>query len=206
MHLDLPLIGILRGIEGGFFREVMHASYSAGLQALEITMNTDGAADILESCRAEVPPGKLLGMGTVRNMEEAKLAIDSGAMFLVSPNTDTGVIEYAGARDIPVIAGAFTPTEVYGAWMAGAGMVKVFPCGVVGPAYIKELRGPFDRIPLVAVGGVTIKNLRDYFMAGASGVGVGTTLFGREALAGKDLGALTKNVGSFIETLKGAIS
>jgi 2-dehydro-3-deoxyphosphogluconate aldolase/(4S)-4-hydroxy-2-oxoglutarate aldolase len=142
MDLDVPVIGILRGIDRGFFPDVMAASFAAGLQALEITMNTDGVADIVSRCRPEVPEGKLLGVGTVRNPAEARIAIEAGAMFLVTPNTDTRVIEYAAARDIPVIAGAFTPTEVYNAWAAGAAMVKIFPCGVVGPGYIRELRGP----------------------------------------------------------------
>jgi 2-dehydro-3-deoxyphosphogluconate aldolase/(4S)-4-hydroxy-2-oxoglutarate aldolase len=199
MDLDVPVIGILRGIDGGFFPDVMAASFAAGLQALEITMNTDGVTDIVSRCRPEVPEGKLLGVGTVRNPAEARIAIGAGAMFLVTPNTDTRVIEYAAARDIPVIAGAFTPTEVYNAWAAGAAMVKIFPCGVVGPGYIRELRGPFDHIPMVAVGGVSLENLKDYFRAGAAGVGVGPALFGADALVDGNLKDITENVGRFVD-------
>lgn len=198
MQLEAPVIGILRGIDGGFFREVMAVSFAAGLQAIELTMNTKGAAGIISRCRAEVPEGKLLGIGTVRNREEAEEAIGAGAMFLVTPNTDTRVIEYGVAKNIPVIAGAFTPTEIYRAWSAGATMVKVFPCGVVGSGYIREIRGPFDRIPLVAVGGVTLENLGDYFKAGANGVGVGTSLFGAESLREKDLDQISENIGRFV--------
>ena len=206
MDLDVPVVGILRGIDGNFFHDVMEVSFAAGLQALEITMNTEGVADIVSRCRPEVPEGKLLGVGTVRNPAEARIAIEAGAMFLVTPNTDTRVIEYAAARDIPVIAGAFTPTEVYNAWAAGAAMVKIFPCGVVGPGYIRELRGPFDHIPMMAVGGVTLENLRDYFRAGAAGVGVGSALFGAEALLERNLGKITKNVGRFVGALTEAVS
>lgn len=198
MDLDVPVVGILRGIDGGFFHEVMEASFAAGLQALEITMNTDGVADIVSRCRSEVPAGKLLGVGTVRDLAEAEIAIGAGAMFLVTPNTDTKVIEYARAREIPVIAGAFTPTEVYNAWAAGAAMVKIFPCGVVGSGYIRELRGPFDQIPMVAVGGVTLTNLKDYFRAGATGVGVGSALFGTRALLERSLERISENVGRFV--------
>ena len=206
MQLTIPVIGILRGVEGAFFREVMHVSFSAGLQALEITMNTDDAVEILSSCRHEVPDGKWLGMGTVRNLDEARQAIGAGAMFLVTPNTDTTVIDYAVQQGIPVIAGAFTPTEVYNAWSAGAAMVKVFPCGPVGPAYISELKGPFDDIHLLAVGGVNMENLADYFKAGVSGVGVSSALFGSVALAEKDSGQVGLNVGSFVVALEDCIS
>ena len=112
--------------------------------------------------RPNLPAGKLLGMGTIRNLDEARKAVTAGAMFLVTPNTDAAVIAYAAERRVPVIAGAFTPTEVYAAWSAGAAMVKVFPCGAYGPGYIRDLRGPFDQIPLVAVGGVTRENVKAY--------------------------------------------
>jgi 2-dehydro-3-deoxyphosphogluconate aldolase/(4S)-4-hydroxy-2-oxoglutarate aldolase len=204
MKLDVPLIGILRGVEGSFFKELMQVSFAAGLQAIEITMNTPGAADIVARCRGMVPENRYLGVGTVRCLEEAKVAVDCGAMYLVTPNTDVKVIEFAGDKNVPVIAGAFTPTEVYKAWSAGADMVKVFPCGVFGPEYIKELRGPFDHIPMVAVGGVNIHNIREYMECGAAGVGIGSSLFGRDFLADKDLEGAAGNVRKFIEVLGGS--
>ena len=201
MQLAVPVIGILRGIDEEFFRALMPVAFGAGLTALEITMNTPDAAGIVARCRAEVPSGKLLGMGTIRNIAEAEAAIAAGAMFLVTPNTDIKVIELAKRHQLPIIAGAFTPTEVYAAWAAGADLVKVFPCGVVGPAYIRELRGPFEQIPLVAVGGVNLNNLGDFFAAGAAGVGVGTSLFGQGALAEHDLAGLAANVCRFLAAL-----
>ena len=198
MQLNTPVIGILRGIDPGFFRDIMHASFAVGLKAIELTMNTAGAEQVVSSLRSEVPEGNLLGMGTIRNPDEAKRAIDAGAMFLVTPNTDEKVIEYAKSCDIPIVSGALTPTEVYRAWSAGADMVKVFPCGAFGPRYIKDLLGPFDDIPLVAVGGVSIDNLKDYFDAGAKAVGVGPSLFGAEALRKKDIEKLSENVKAFM--------
>jgi 2-dehydro-3-deoxyphosphogluconate aldolase/(4S)-4-hydroxy-2-oxoglutarate aldolase len=149
MNLEVPVIGILRGVDSDFFTRVMETSFASGLQAIEITMNTDNALNIVSSNIPQVPSGKLLGMGTIRNLDEAKKAVDAGAMFLVTPNTDSEVIEYAKANSVPIIAGALTPTETYNAWAAGADMVKVFPCRPFGPDYIKELRGPFEHIPLV---------------------------------------------------------
>jgi 2-dehydro-3-deoxyphosphogluconate aldolase/(4S)-4-hydroxy-2-oxoglutarate aldolase len=139
-------------------------------------------------------------MGTIRNLDEAKGAVEAGAMFLVSPNLDLGVVEYARSRGIPIVAGALSPTEVYAAWSAGADMIKVFPCQALGgPTYIRELAGPFEQMDLVAVGGVSISNCRKYLDAGAKAVGVSTALFGQEALEQKDVRALARNVRDFVQ-------
>ena len=200
MELNIPVIGILRGVEGDFFGEVMQISFAAGLTAMEVTMNTPGAEEIVREYRPAVPSGKLLGMGTIRNLDEARRAVAAGAMFLVTPNLDLRVIEYAKAEGIPVVAGALTPTEVYAAWAAGADLVKVFPCGALGgPQYLKDLLGPFDHLQLAAVGGVSLANLAEYFAAGAAAVGVSSNLFGGKALREKDLAQIGQNVKIFIE-------
>ena len=199
MQLDVPVIGILRGIEPDFFGPLMEAAFGAGLQAIEITMNTEGAEEIVAANRPKVGPGKYLGMGTIRNVDEAKRGAEAGAMFFVTPNCDPEVIAFARRRNIPVIGGALTPTEVYNAWQAGASMVKVFPCRALGgPRYIRELLGPFDHIPLVAVGGVTIKNARQHLQAGATAAGVGISLFGEKAVSAGDWNTVRKNVETFI--------
>ena len=95
MKLTVPVIGILRGVEPDFFPSLLQASFQAGLQAVEVTMNTPGAPEMLQQNMHQVPEGCLLGMGTVCNLDEAKVAIDAGAMFLVTPNTDVDVIAYA---------------------------------------------------------------------------------------------------------------
>ena len=201
MDLAVPIIGILRGIPGDFFGDLMDAAFGAGLQALEVTLNTDGAEAMIAAQRHRVPENKWLGMGTVCNIQEARRAIDAGAMFLVAPNCDPDVIAYATAANIPVVAGALTPTEVYNAWSAGAAMVKVFPCGPMGPGYIRDLLGPYDRIKLVAVGGVNADNVNDFFAAGAHAVGVGASLFGKAALAQKRPEAIGVNIRRFLETI-----
>jgi 2-dehydro-3-deoxyphosphogluconate aldolase / (4S)-4-hydroxy-2-oxoglutarate aldolase len=200
IELEVPVIGILRGIEEHFFGEVMAASFAEGLQAMEVTMNTPDAARMVARFRPAVPAGKLLGMGTIRNPDEALQALDAGAMFLVTPNFDPRVIELARRHQVPIVAGAFTPTEVYGAWQSGADLVKVFPCAAAGgPQYIRELAGPFEHIPMAAVGGVTLENLPDYFRAGARAVGVSTSLFGKQALAGRNVAEIALHVKKFIE-------
>ena len=199
VQLPVPVIGILRGVEQDFFGKIMQASFAHGLQAIEVTMNTVDAEQIVAKYRALVPEGKYLGMGTVRNPDEAERAVAAGAMFLVTPNLDQAVIRFARSQNVPVIVGALTPTEVYNAWAAGAEMIKVFPCGALGGAqYIRDLRGPFDQVKLVAVGGVSLENAPDYFAAGAAGVGVSSSLFGRQALLERNIDSLAENVEKFL--------
>lgn len=198
MKLDVPVIGIVRGVDEEFFTDIMFASFEAGLSAIELTMNTENAARIVNKLAGRVPAGKLLGMGTIRNLDEAKAAADAGAMFFVTPNLDIEVVKFAVEKKISMIAGALTPTEVYKARAEGADMVKIFPSGLYGPQYFKDLNGPFDDIPLVAVGGVSIDNLKDYFEAGAKAVGVSSALFGSNALKNKKIDRISDNVKIFV--------
>jgi 2-dehydro-3-deoxyphosphogluconate aldolase/(4S)-4-hydroxy-2-oxoglutarate aldolase len=199
MELTTPVIGILRGISADFFGPLMDAAFQGGLQAIEVTLNTPQAEAMIAAQRPRVPRGRWLGMGTVCNLEMAKRAVDAGSMFLVTPNTDEKVIDFAVERNIPIVTGAFTPTEVYAAWSGGADMIKVFPCTQMGPAYIRDLLGPLDSLPLVAVGGVTRDNVGAYLQAGARAVGVGTSLFGSQAISGKSPEDIEFNVRSFLE-------
>lgn len=204
LQLEIPVIGILRGISADEFRNIMQTSFAAGLQAIEVTMNTQDAERIVAANRAHVPAGCYLGLGTVRNVEEAQRAYEAGAMFFVTPNLDSRVMEFARSKTIPVIAGALTPSEIYKAWAAGATMVKVFPSRALGgPAYIRELRGPFDSIPLVAVGGVTITNVSEYLQAGANAVGVGISLFGEQAVKNGDWNTVGRNVQELVQRCTG---
>lgn len=82
MKLNVPVIGILRGIERSFFSSVMEASFQSGLESIEVTMNTEGALDMVAENRSRVPQGGLLGMGTIRNQEEAKMRLMQAPCFL----------------------------------------------------------------------------------------------------------------------------
>jgi 2-dehydro-3-deoxyphosphogluconate aldolase / (4S)-4-hydroxy-2-oxoglutarate aldolase len=199
VKLDVPVIGILRGVTPDFFPHLLQAAFRAGLQAVEVTMNTIGACDMVRDNLRLVPDGCFLGIGTVRNQEEARQAVAAGAMFLVAPNTDVEVIGYARSHGIPIAAGAYTPTEVYRAWSAGADMVKVFPCP--GPKYIQDLLGPMEEVPLVAVGGVRRDNLQGFLDAGAVAVGVGNSLFGPEVLQGRDAEGVYRHMCAYLDGL-----
>jgi 2-dehydro-3-deoxyphosphogluconate aldolase/(4S)-4-hydroxy-2-oxoglutarate aldolase len=111
------------------------------------------------------------------------------------------VIEYCVRHKIPVFPGALTPQDIYETWQAGATMVKLFPAGCFGPDYFKEIRGPFPEIELMACGGVTPENTKDYFANGASAIAVGGSVFRRDWLDAKKFNLIRKQIQAFLKAL-----
>ncbi len=154
-----PLLGIVRGVAFDAVAPLVEAAVAGGLESLEITMNTTDAARLIErACRTA--DGRLaIGAGTVLDLADLESALSAGASFVVSPTLVRPVVEACVARGIPVFPGALTPQEIQTAWQAGASMVKVFPAKAFGPGYFREIKGPFERIPLLACGGISPENL-----------------------------------------------
>lgn len=178
-------MAIARRLTADTAPQVADALVAGGVLAFEITLNepVDVALRAIESI-ADRAPGLAIGAGTVLSIDRATSAIDAGATFLVMPHTDPQLVAWAAARGIPTLPGAFTPTEVLAAWRAGAAAVKLFPASVAGPAFVRELRGPFPDIPLVPSGGVTPSSAVDFIGAGALAVGLGSWLIGDAEPAG----------------------
>lgn len=148
----------------------------AGIEALEITSNTPGYIDGIKRLMQKLPY-TCIGAGTITNPQLAKEAINAGAQFLVTPNTSRIVIDIAKAANTPILAGAFTPSEIYQAYEWGADLIKLFPSGALSPDYVTSLtRGPYDHIPLVAVGSVDENNASAWMAGGCVGVGFGGSL------------------------------
>ena len=144
-----PILGILRGVKIDIIEPLIEAVISAGLETLEITMNTADAPELISKAKKICRNRLTLGAGTVLTMQDLKLALQSGASFIVMPVLVKDIVEYCLNSKIPVFPGAFTPQEVYQAHKAGATMVKVFPAKFFGPEYIRELKGPFNDIELL---------------------------------------------------------
>lgn len=173
------VVAIARRLTDDRAPQVADALVEGGVTAFEITLNEPvvSALQAIESVAGRAP-GLAIGAGTVLSIEAAQHAVDAGATFLVMPHTDPELIEWAAARGIPTLPGAFTPTEVLTAWRAGAAAVKLFPASVAGPGFVRECLGPFPDIPLVPSGGVTVVSAGDFIRAGAVAVGVGGWLIG----------------------------
>ncbi|MFH0917886.1 MAG: bifunctional 4-hydroxy-2-oxoglutarate aldolase/2-dehydro-3-deoxy-phosphogluconate aldolase [Candidatus Omnitrophota bacterium] len=194
-----PILGILRGIEAPLIEPLVETVIAAGLQTLEIAMNTSGAAELIRKAKQIAGQRLTLGAGTVLSRQDLKSALESGASFIVLPVLVNEVVEYCVKNKIPVFPGAFTPQEIYQAHLAGATMVKVFPAKFFGPEYFCQIRGPFNKIELLACGGVTAENLNGYFTCGASAVTFGASIFKKEWLAAKDFKAIGQAVKGFVD-------
>ena len=180
----------MRGIEPDCIESLTETVVGAGLEAIEITMNTKGAADLIDSM-VRCAKGRItVGAGTVLDKNSLREALDAGASFIVSPVLIDDVVGHCVKNRIPVFPGALTPQEVYNAWNAGATMVKVFPASFFGPSYLKELKGPFNGIKLLACGGVTAGNIKEYLSSGADAVAFGASVFKKEWLAKKDFASI----------------
>ena len=195
----LPLMGILRGGNEMILPGLAETLVSAGLQTVEITMNTPQAEKLVQ-VMVKAAHGRLtVGAGTVLSRDEARAASDAGATFIVSPVLVDEVAEFCLAREIPFFPGALTPQEIYQACQAGASMVKVFPAKFFGPEYFKEIRGPFGDAALMACGGVTPESLPAYFAAGAAAAAFGGSVFRRDWLSPEGLPLIRRHVASLVQ-------
>jgi len=198
----LPLLGIIRGLDVEDTEDFLEHVISAGLKSIEVTMNTPDVSRIIPEMR-RISNGRLsIGAGTVITKDQLKTALDAGAEFIVMPSLVEDVVSHCVDKKIPVFPGAFTPNEVLRAWNAGATMVKVFPCGMFGPKYIKELKGPLDKVKLMAVGEVQLEEIEEYFSAGASAVAFGESVFKRSWLADKDFLKIKELIEKYVDAVK----
>ena len=180
-----PVVGILRGLSLDTIRDLARSYVGAGWYTLEVTMNTEGAPEIISSLRNEFPELNI-GAGTVCNMKDLEKALKAGAQFIVTPIMDEEVIRAAVARNITIFPGAYTPTEIYRAWSMGASAVKIFPATQLGPRFIKDVMAPLNGIKLLPTGGIAKENIRSFFEVGAIGVGMGSSLLDSQLIKNKD--------------------
>jgi 2-dehydro-3-deoxyphosphogluconate aldolase / (4S)-4-hydroxy-2-oxoglutarate aldolase len=192
-----PVLGIIRGVDEDSLQGVLKAAYSGGLRFIEITLNTPGAFLLIKKA-VKLFPKFSIGAGTVLSVESTQRAIDAGAQFIVAPNLNEKVAECCMKNNHAYFPGALTPTEIEKAWNFGATMVKVFPIDQMGPGYIKFLKGPFDQVKLMAVGGVNPKNISDYFSAGASAVALGGSIFSARDMADRKFSIIQKEIEDFM--------
>jgi 2-dehydro-3-deoxyphosphogluconate aldolase/(4S)-4-hydroxy-2-oxoglutarate aldolase len=175
------VIAVGRHITASEAPRIGHALVAGGILAVELTLNAPEADALaaIEALAGSVSDGEVLvGAGTVLSVRAAARAVAAGARFIVSPHTDRELVAWCAEQDVPCFPGAFSPTEIHEAWSAGASAVKLFPAAAVGPAYLRQLAGPFPHIPVVPTGGVTAADAGAWIAAGAVAVGMGGWLIG----------------------------
>jgi 2-dehydro-3-deoxyphosphogluconate aldolase/(4S)-4-hydroxy-2-oxoglutarate aldolase len=195
----LPIVGILRGFEVPVVRGLVEAAARGGLRCVEVTMNSPAAGEAIAAAIEVGGDEVQVGAGTVCTLEDLERALGAGASFIVTPIVSPEVISACRERDIPVMAGALTPTEICAAWSQGADMVKVFPANQFGPGYLKDLRGPLSEVRLMPTGGVDASTLGDFHSAGASAFGVGGALFGSTTIDTGSWGQAEEGARSLVE-------
>ncbi|MBL7130419.1 MAG: bifunctional 4-hydroxy-2-oxoglutarate aldolase/2-dehydro-3-deoxy-phosphogluconate aldolase [Candidatus Omnitrophica bacterium] len=197
---ETPFLGILRGIEPQMLEPLLDVVILSGLQAIEITMNTHNAKELIRKAVNISGRRLMIGAGTVLNMESLQAALDAGATFIVTPVLVEDVVGYCANNKIPVFPGALTPQEIYNAWNAGATMVKVFPAKFFGPAYFKEVKAPLQDMKLLACGGINPDNIKEYFSCGADAVAFGASVFRKEWIKNKDFRSIGESIKRLVQS------
>ncbi|WP_375510347.1 bifunctional 4-hydroxy-2-oxoglutarate aldolase/2-dehydro-3-deoxy-phosphogluconate aldolase [uncultured Nostoc sp.] len=194
-------IAVIRAPKIEVGQQMAMAIASGGMQLIEITWNSDRAGELITRLRSELP-ACTIGTGTLFNVQQLEEAIASGAQFLFTPHVDLAMIQAAQKKDVPIIPGAMTPTEIITAWSQGASCVKVFPVQAVGGAdYIKSLQGPLGQIPLIPTGGVTLENAKEFLQAGAIAVGLSGELFPKKLVTEGNWAAIASGARKLIQQL-----
>ncbi len=194
------IVAIIRGAQPADVPGIVHALYAGGIYAVEITLNSAYALQVIKYVADDVKDSMLIGAGTVLNASSAIAAIDAGAQFIISPSFDAETINVTKKRGVVSIPGAYTATEILKAYDAGADIVKVFPAP--SPQYIKDIRGPLSHIPMMPTGGVNISNIREFSDAGAVAFGIGSALVDSKQTVTKDyLAQLTANAAAFVKAI-----
>lgn len=186
------VVAVVRLNDSEKLPQIIDALAKGGVRALEITMTTPNAIDIIKEASQNLSDDFIIGVGTVLDQETARMAILVGAEFVVSPVLNISLIKMVNRYGKVMICGAFTPTEINAAWENGADVVKVFPATALGPKYFKDINGPLPQIKLTPTGGVTLENTAEFIKVGASCVGVGSALLDKKMIAENDWSGLIK--------------
>jgi 2-dehydro-3-deoxyphosphogluconate aldolase/(4S)-4-hydroxy-2-oxoglutarate aldolase len=197
--LDRVIVAVIRAESPDLLVDVAEALLAGGVEVMEVTFTVPRAVQVLEKVAGRLGNRVLLGAGTVLDPETARMAILSGAEFIVAPNTNPSVIELCRRYSKPIMPGALTPTEVVAAWQAGADIVKIFPSELTGPGYIKSLKAPLPQIRLMPTGGVNLETATSFLQAGACALGIGGSLVEAKAVATGDLKRIESLARQFLE-------
>jgi 2-dehydro-3-deoxyphosphogluconate aldolase/(4S)-4-hydroxy-2-oxoglutarate aldolase len=204
--LRYPVVPVFYHADAAYAQRIVHACYTGGIRVFEFVNRGEQALAVFKQLQDFVAaqcPDMVLGIGTIYKAAEAEQFIAAGAEFVVQPLATAEVAEVCRAHNIPWLPGALTPTEIYNASELGAAVVKIFPGNLVGPDYVKALRGPMPHIKLMVTGGVepTRESVSAWFGAGVNAVGMGSQLFKNA----DDTDALAASIGElmgFVSELK----
>ncbi|MGD1023122.1 MAG: bifunctional 2-keto-4-hydroxyglutarate aldolase/2-keto-3-deoxy-6-phosphogluconate aldolase [Candidatus Sulfotelmatobacter sp.] len=196
------LVAVIRAENPEQAARIADACALGGITALEVTFTVPGAAGVIEHLAKKCSKEILLGAGTVLDPETARIAILAGAQFVVSPALNPETARLCNRYQVPYMPGAATIGEVIAAMECGADIVKVFPGEILGPAFVKAVKGPLPQAQLMPTGGVSLENVAQWINAGAVAIGVGGNL--TAGAKSGDFASTTRIARQFVEKIKEA--
>jgi 2-dehydro-3-deoxyphosphogluconate aldolase/(4S)-4-hydroxy-2-oxoglutarate aldolase len=201
---DSGIVAVIRKPAYDKVIQIADALVAGGVEALEITVDTEGVYDIIAQLKARYAGQALVGAGTVLDLDTAKTAIEAGADFIFSPILDEATIRLTNQYGRISIPGVMTPTEIVKGHQYGADVLKIFPAASLGVNYMKELAAPLGHIPMMPTGGVTLDNVGSFIRAGAVAVGIGSSLTDKSAIEEERYDVLTDLARQFSSEIKKA--
>lgn len=197
------LIAIVRSKSDAFCFEAVDALGEAGCNVVEATLTTPGALKLVTDVRQRLP-NITMGIGSVLCVDHVLAAVDAGAQFIVTPILSTAVIKACNDADVPIVCGAYTPTEAQTAHDAGADFVKLFPADTLGAKYIKALLAPLPHLRIIPTGGVDVTTIPELFSAGCIAVAAGSNLVNENLLLNCDSDGISARARLFVDAVSKA--
>ena len=205
---ETPIVPLFFNADLTVAQHVLKACYDGGIRVFEFTNRGAEApaifAKLIDYCEKECPD-LVLGIGTIYDAKQANELIAMGADFMLQPFTTPEVGEVCAKHDIPWMPGTMTLTEIRNAEILGAKYVKIFPGNVVGPGFVKAIKGPMPKTKIMVTGGVepNKESLSSWFGAGAAAVGMGSQLFPADLIAKKDYQSISNTISDLIKIYRG---
>lgn len=192
------VVAVIRADSSEQLLDVARALVAGRVTAMEVTMTTPNALDVIRDVIATFGDTVLMGVGTVLDPETARAAILAGAQFVVTPVMRPEIIACCRRYAVPIVCGAYTPTEALAAHEAGADFIKIFPADTLGPGYIKALKAPLPQLEIIPTGGVDVDTAGDFIRAGCAAVAAGGSLVSKKALQSGDWATITATAAALV--------
>lgn len=198
---DNGIIAVIRAPNRESVLPLGEALLKGGVRNLEITMSTPEAIEAIKDARREFGSDALVGVGTVLTKEVLHKAVTAGSEFLVTPILKPEFVDLCHRDGVPVMLGAYTPTEAQVAHESGADYIKIFPADTLGPSYIKSIRAPMPHLNIVPTGGVNLDTAETFLEAGCKALGVGSSLVSSKWINERSWDKISATAKSFADIL-----
>jgi 2-dehydro-3-deoxyphosphogluconate aldolase/(4S)-4-hydroxy-2-oxoglutarate aldolase len=183
---------------------VASALARGGMDVIELSATVPGAAELVTKLVDALGPSVTVGAGTLTDAASADGMIRAGARFVISPVLVPEIVELCLERDVAVIPGAFSPSEIAAAHELGADFVKLFPADALGPGFLRSVMAPLPGLRVIPTGGITQGNCGEWLGAGACAVGVGNALLDRAAVEQENFGAVETLARELLQAIENA--